>query len=160
MKLTRKEIEKELRSSKEFFDRSTKTLSEQDSTFSPAKDVMTVSQQVAHVAHTIEWFIDGAFSREGFNLDFEQHAKDIAAVTSLEKARIALDRAFSHLLQVVETTSDADWEQPMAPGLVMGGEPRKNIFAGLIDHTAHHRGALTVYARLLGKVSPMPYMET
>ncbi len=27
------------------------------------------------------------------------------------------------------------------------------------SHTAHHRGALAVYARLLGKVPAMPYMD-
>ena len=26
-----------------------------------------------------------------------------------------------------------------------------------VAHTAHHRGALTVYSRQLGKVPPMPY---
>ena len=40
----------------------------------------------------------------------------------------------------------------------MGGQPVSDVFWGLVDHTAHHRGALTVYARLLGKVPPMPYM--
>jgi uncharacterized damage-inducible protein DinB len=33
------------------------------------------------------------------------------------------------------------------------------IFGAITDHTAHHRGALTVYARLNGIVPPMPYME-
>jgi uncharacterized damage-inducible protein DinB len=41
----------------------------------------------------------------------------------------------------------------------MGGLPRHSVVSALMDHTAHHRGALTVYARLLGKVSPMPYMD-
>jgi uncharacterized damage-inducible protein DinB len=41
----------------------------------------------------------------------------------------------------------------------MGGQPRHSIIGALIDHTAHHRGALTVYARLLSKVPPMPYGE-
>jgi uncharacterized damage-inducible protein DinB len=27
----------------------------------------------------------------------------------------------------------------------------------MVEHTAHHRGALTVYSRKLGKVPPMPY---
>jgi uncharacterized damage-inducible protein DinB len=27
----------------------------------------------------------------------------------------------------------------------------------MVEHTAHHRGALTVYSRLLGKVPLMPY---
>jgi uncharacterized damage-inducible protein DinB len=43
---------------------------------------------------------------------------------------------------------------------VMGGAPRIAIVGAIADHTAHHRGALTVYARLLGVVPPMPYMET
>jgi uncharacterized damage-inducible protein DinB len=41
----------------------------------------------------------------------------------------------------------------------MGGVPRFAITNALTDHTAHHRGALTVYARLLGLVPPMPYMD-
>ncbi len=37
--------------------------------------------------------------------------------------------------------------------------PRFAIFSAITDHTAHHRGALTVYARLKGIVPPMPYMD-
>jgi uncharacterized damage-inducible protein DinB len=33
------------------------------------------------------------------------------------------------------------------------------IFRAITDHTAHHRGALTVYARTQGIVPPMPYMD-
>jgi uncharacterized damage-inducible protein DinB len=33
------------------------------------------------------------------------------------------------------------------------------IFGAITDHTAHHRGALTVYARLAGAVPPMPYAD-
>jgi len=47
---------------------------------------------------------------------------------------------------------------PMPEGPVLGGAPRIAIVSGITDHTAHHRGALTVYARLSGKVPPMPYM--
>ena len=39
----------------------------------------------------------------------------------------------------------------------MKGAPRAAVVGPIVDHTAHHRGALTVYARLLGKVAPMPY---
>ena len=42
---------------------------------------------------------------------------------------------------------------------IMGGAPRLAIFGAINDHTAHHRGALTVYARLNGIVPPMPYMD-
>jgi uncharacterized damage-inducible protein DinB len=40
---------------------------------------------------------------------------------------------------------------------VMAGQPIGNIVWGMVEHTAHHRGALSVYSRLLGKTPPMPY---
>jgi uncharacterized damage-inducible protein DinB len=48
---------------------------------------------------------------------------------------------------------------PIADGPIMGGAPRMAIFGAITDHTAHHRGALTVYARLGGAVPPMPYAD-
>ena len=39
----------------------------------------------------------------------------------------------------------------------MGGQPIGDIVWSIVEHTAHHRGALTVYSRLLGKVPIMPY---
>jgi uncharacterized damage-inducible protein DinB len=39
----------------------------------------------------------------------------------------------------------------------MGGQPISDIVWAMVEHTAHHRGALTVYSRQLGKVPPMPY---
>ena len=69
-----------------------------------------------------------------------------------------MDKATKHALEVVNSKSMADFHQPIAPGPIMGGVPRVAIFEALADHTAHHRGALTVYARLLNLVPPMPYM--
>jgi uncharacterized damage-inducible protein DinB len=59
----------------------------------------------------------------------------------------------------VEASSDADLLTPLPEGPIMGGVPRIAIFGAIVDHTAHHRGALTVYARLQGVVPPMPYMD-
>jgi uncharacterized damage-inducible protein DinB len=39
----------------------------------------------------------------------------------------------------------------------MGGQPITDIVWAMVEHTAHHRGALTVYSRELGKVPVMPY---
>ena len=41
----------------------------------------------------------------------------------------------------------------------MVGMPRFGIAPSIVEHTAHHRGALTVYSRTLGLTSAMPYME-
>ncbi|MFP6582212.1 MAG: DinB family protein [Candidatus Hydrogenedentota bacterium] len=41
---------------------------------------------------------------------------------------------------------------------IMGSVPKHVVLGGIVEHTAHHRGALTVYTRLAGKVPAMPYM--
>lgn len=143
----------------EWFNRSTGQLTEDDSGFAPTDGVFTVASQVAHAAHTIDWFIDGAFNPQGFAMDFEEAERTIRAVTSLTAARAAMTRAIAEAKAVVEARSDEEWAQPLPPGPVMGGLPRSAIFGAITDHTAHHRGALTVYARLLGKTPPMPYMD-
>ena len=149
----------EIRSSKEFFDRSTRELRESDSTFSPTPDVMTAAQQIAHVASTVDWFMDGATNPRGFDLDFEAHKKQYEAVTSIQYARAWLEKSFQKACAWLERAQDSDLDVLMPPGPIMGGEPRISAFLGIIEHTAHHRGALTIYARLQGKTPPMPYME-
>jgi uncharacterized damage-inducible protein DinB len=143
----------------EFFDRSTRVLTEEDSTFAPKEGMLTVAQQVAHAAQTIEWFASGAFAEGGFDMDFETADKQIKAVTSLKAARAWMKKAVAAAKTAIESHSDADWAQALPPGPIMGGLPRASIFGSMTDHTAHHRGALTVYTRLLGKVPPMPYMD-
>ena len=149
----------ELRSAHEFFNRSTRNLTEAQSTFAPAEGMMTAAQQVAHVAQTIDWFVDGAFRPEGFDQNWEDQARVVGGYTSLEKARAWFERAVASARARVASLSDADLLVPLPEGPIMGGLPRFAIFGAITDHTAHHRGALTVYARLNGIVPPMPYMD-
>ncbi len=150
-------ISDQLIASKEFFERSTRVLDEADSEFRPREGMMTVAQQVAHTAQTLDWFIEGASRREGFDLDFEKHAKALAGVTSLAAARKMLEAAYGNAIQFIRSRSPEDLAKPLPPGPVMGGQPISDIVWAMVEHTAHHRGALTVYSRLLGKVPPMPY---
>jgi len=147
----------ELSSAHEFFNRSTRNLTEAHSSVMPAEGMMTAAQQVAHTAQTVEWFMEGAFRPEGFNLDFEGLAKAVQACTSLAAARDRFERAMAAAKQRVGTLTDAELLAPLPEGPIMGGVPRIAIFSAITDHTAHHRGALTVYARLQGIVPPMPY---
>jgi uncharacterized damage-inducible protein DinB len=149
----------QLSSMKEYFDRSTRVLEEADSAFAPKEGMFTVAGQVAHVAQTIEWFFEGAFAEGGFSMDFEKMDKEVRGVNSLGAARQWVERACATAKAAVEAHSDAEWMAPLPPGPIMGGLPRFVILGALTDHSAHHRGALTVYSRLLGKVPPMPYME-
>ena len=59
----------------------------------------------------------------------------------------------------LSSKSNAELTAPIADGPIMGGAPRMAIISAITDHTAHHRGALTVYARVSGLVPPMPYMD-
>src|SRR4029434_6082692 len=59
----------QLLASQDFFVRSTRVLDEADSGFRPQEGMMTVAQQVAHTAQTLDWFIEGASRPEGFDLD-------------------------------------------------------------------------------------------
>ena len=148
----------ELTNAHEFFNRSTGSLTEAHSGYAPAEGMMTAAQQVAHAAQTIEWFVEGAFRPEGFDMDFEGHAKVFMAVDSLTAARAWFEKAVAGAKTVLAQKSDAELMAPLPPGPIMGGAPRMAVISGLTDHTAHHRGALTVYARMNKIVPPMPYM--
>ena len=143
--------------SQDFFARSTRLLEEADSQFRPHEGMMTVAQQIAHTAQTLDWFIEGASRPEGFDLDFAAHAQALAGVTSLAAARQWLEASYGKAVEFLRSRSPEELAAPLPAGPVMGGQPISDIVWAMVEHTAHHRGALTVYSRSLGKVPPMPY---
>ena len=149
----------ELQRSKEYFDRSTRCLEEPHSGHSPVDGTMTVAQQVAHVAQTVDWFLEGVTSDKGFSMDFEANAKKILSVTSLGAAREWLDKSYATAIEYFEKTPMEELTKPVTEGALMVGMPRFGIAPSIVEHIAHHRGALTVYSRALGLTPAMPYME-
>ena len=149
----------QLNAARVYFTRSTSCLSEEDSGYRPSEDMFTVAQQVAHVAQTVDWFFDGAFNQDGFDMDFEAHEKELLEATSLTAAREWFDRAIDNGAKVLAAKTDEELHQSLPEGPIMGGLPRVAILGGISDHTAHHRGVLTAYSRMLGKIPPMPYMD-
>ncbi|MDD2943524.1 MAG: DinB family protein [bacterium] len=143
----------------EFFNRSSRCLTEADSNFAPKDGMMTVAQQVAHSAQCIEWFTNALTNPQGFDLDFEGHWKEVKACTSLEEARKWFSKAIVAAKTTVSAMTEAEIMSPLPQGPVMGGAPKIVVIGAMSEHTAHHRGALTVYSRLLGHVPKMPYME-
>jgi len=129
---------------------------EADAAFAPQPELYTVAGHIAHAADSVEWFVEGAFG-EGWNMDFEGLIAAARAVETLEEANAWLDRAFAKAIEVLRAASDEDLAATIPDERIMMGAPRRAVVAPIVDHTAHHRGALTVYARLLGKVPPMPY---
>ncbi|HKV06842.1 MAG TPA: DinB family protein [Thermoanaerobaculia bacterium] len=159
MGITPETLIAELKSTKQFFDTSTRCLTEDDSAFVPAEGMWTVAQQVAHTAQTVDWFFQGAFRPEGFDMDWEKLGKEVSQVRSLGAARAWLDAAFARAIETIASRSAEEVNAVMPPNPILGEVPRAHVVSSIVDHTAHHRGALTVYSRLLGRVPAMPYME-
>jgi uncharacterized damage-inducible protein DinB len=57
----------------------------------------------------------------------------------------------------VGRATDEELEGSIPDRTIFGDAPRKVVVNAIVDHTAHHRGSLAVYARLLGKAPPMLY---
>jgi uncharacterized damage-inducible protein DinB len=148
----------ELAATRKFFDRTTSVLTEADSGFRAAPATMTVASMVAHVAQTLDWFRAGAFD-DDWRMEFEAMSAETEAVTSLAAARRWLAEAWQRLEARVAAADDALLAAPMADNPILGARPRGSVVAAITDHTAHHRGSLAVFARLLGRVPPMPYAE-
>jgi uncharacterized damage-inducible protein DinB len=152
------QLAQQLLSSQEYFNRSTRLLEEADSGYRPFEGMMSVAHQVTHTANTIDWFVQGVSRPEGFDLDFEKHAKAEAAVTSLGAARVMLEGAYRNAIAYVRSLTPEALAAPLPEGPILGGQPLSDVIWAIIDHCAHHRGALTAYSRGLGKTPPMPYM--
>lgn len=146
----------QLESARKFFNTTTSVFSEADGGYAPMPEMFTVAGQIAHAAETLDWFLDGALGK-GWDMDFEAAMERAKVTRTLGEARAMLDRAFSHAIAVIGAASDATLLEAIPDDPILDGAPRMAVVNAIVDHTAHHRGSLAVYARLLGKVPPMPY---
>lgn len=146
----------QLESSRKLFMRTIAIFGEEDAGFAPLPELYTVAGHIAHAADSVEWFVEGAFGK-GWNLDFENLMAAARAVETLEEAVAWLNRAFEEAIATFSAASDEDLAAPILDKRIMPGSLRSGIVGPIVDHTAHHRGSLAVYARLVGKVPQMIY---
>ncbi len=146
----------QLESTKKFFNTTLSVFESDNAGFAPYPELYTVAGHVAHVADSTEWFVEGAFG-DGWDLEFDASIAKAKAVTSLEEANEWLDRSFANAIAIVGAASDQTLFESIPDTRIMEGAPRMAVVSGIVDHTAHHRGSLAVYARLIGKEPPMPY---
>ena len=156
--MANEDLARQLNAVQAYFEKTVSCFEEADGEFAPKEGQFTVAQQIAHTAQTIEWFFEGAFRPQGFNMEFEELEGEVRAITSLEDAMAWFGSAMQEAHAAVEGSAPDAWDEPIR-GKLMAGMPRRAIVSGIADHTAHHRGALTVYARLLDREPPMPYGE-
>lgn len=139
-----------------FFESTISTFEQADAGFAPQEGLYTVAGHIEHTADTVDWFIEGAFG-SGWDMDFEKLIARAKAVSSLDEARRHLEQSYAKAIEVIGAASDQELFEPIPHKEIMEGAPRCSVVSGITDHTAHHRGALAVYARLIGKEPPMPY---
>jgi uncharacterized damage-inducible protein DinB len=147
----------DLKASREFFNRSTDCLQEEDSKFAPKEGMFTVASQVAHAAHTVDWAIEGYFGK-GFDMDFGNQTRIVMAVSSLNEARAWYWKSMDKAIKLIESKSEAELHEQIPSNPITNGA-RYRAVSMIVEHTSHHRGALSVYSRLLGKTPKMPYAD-
>jgi uncharacterized damage-inducible protein DinB len=72
----------------------------------------------------------------------------------------ALDKAVAQAREALQRTTDAHLETPwrlLAGGQLAFEQPRHQVIRDTFLHSAHHRGQMTVYLRLLGSKVPAVY---
>lgn len=144
-------------STEAFFEKTLSAAQEEHGKFCPKEGMFTLAQQVAHVAQTVEWFVEGMFAKTGFDTEFDPLEAKVREVSSLKDAKKWLKEAFEKARDVIEKSDDDQLKDRIAPGPIMGGVPRYIAIGAMSDHTAHHRGSIAVYLRLLGVEPEMPY---
>ncbi len=147
-----------LQMARQLFLNSTSVLEEADSGFFPKEGMYSVAQQVEHTALTVLWFAN-AVKGEGFNMDFETFEKKCRAATSYDESMAHFNAAFDKAEEIFGGLSQEEIMAPLPDNPIMGPVPIFSLLFSIQDHTAHHRGSLVVYARLLGKQPKMPYSE-
>lgn len=145
-----------LRSDQHFLDNILADFTEQDADFQPTGEMMNVAQQVHHIAHTIDWFREGAFTGN-YDMDFEAQNTEAAKPRKLSDAKAELAAAYARLCDALAPLSAADMAKPMPDNPILGPAPLWHLVPAVIGHTSHHRGALSVYLRLLGRTPRMVY---
>jgi uncharacterized damage-inducible protein DinB len=151
--------QKLLQGQREYFLRSVACLEEEDGNYRPTEESMTVTQQIAHTAQTVDWFLEGAFRDSGFSHDWEALGKGLAEAKTLTDALAWFNRSYDKVVKVFGELSEEELMMPIKDEMIMTGAPRAAIVFALDDHTAHHRGAISVSARLCGRKPGMPYMD-
>ena len=144
---------------RQFFLNTISCLSEEDSAFAPKDEMYTVAQLVGHTADTVRWFFDGAFGPNGFDMNFEDYPERMKKYRSLKQAIEDFEGAIEYAIGTITGVDETELIARIREDQIMAGAPKMAVVGALADHTAHHRGALGVYARLLGKVPQMPYGE-
>src|SRR5690606_37555263 len=112
-------LDYELRSAQAFLLHTASVFDDRHADTAPWEGAFTVTNQLAHIALTLDWFVEGATRAEGFDMNFEDHYTAIYATKTLAEAREQLDRSFAQVREWLRNTSDAELSAPLPAGPVL-----------------------------------------
>jgi len=146
----------QLRTMQRFFHNSISVLEEADSGFRPHEKAWTVAQQMRHTGFTIDWFVEGAVGK-GFAENWEEQMAYFSQAVSFDAEKQSFDNSVDQACKVFGSLTEEQLDALMKENPIFGRLPIRVAVGGIVDHTAHHRGALATYARIIGKEPRMPY---
>ncbi len=115
------------------------------------------------VANIFSW-VDLAISQDELDIAPKDGPKYTpAALNTSAEFVAALDKAVAKAREALQKTSDAHLETPwrlLAGGNLAFEQPRSQVIRDTFLHSAHHRGQMTVYLRLMGSKVPSVYGPT
>lgn len=164
---------------REFFRRALSCFSEADAGYRPRPDMLSVVGHIHHTTASIELMLSGilrAFPRfadrryasrrpgmdwQDWGMEWVQRANrdNVLADLTLATALRAFDETMDIVGEVFGALTAEELQQPLADNPMRLPSAFAVLYFGIFDHTAHHRGALSQYARLLGKEPRIPYFD-
>jgi len=145
-----------IRQERHFLQNILKDFREEHSDFKPTEEMRTVGQQIKHIALSTNFFYEIAFGK-GFKMSFQEYLEEMKKPISLRDALKLLDEAYEEAISLVKDKTHDEMKSPIPPNPMLQGFTLESIIYRSMDHTAHHRGMLTVYLRLLGITPIMVY---
>jgi uncharacterized damage-inducible protein DinB len=115
------------------------------------------------VANIFSW-VDLAISQDELDIAPKDGPKyKPAPLNTSAEFVAALDKAVAKAREALQKTTDAHLETPwrlLAGGNLAFEQPRSQVIRDTFLHSAHHRGQMTVYLRLMGSKVPSVYGPT
>ncbi|MFY8300823.1 DinB family protein [Pseudoalteromonas sp. SS15] len=169
----------------EFFLRTLSAFNDEDSNFRPQQNMLSVKDQVMHTVGAIELFVSAYLAtlestskithtsfRPGqvwlgsstavTDMRWTQNAdkKQFDEEVNMEEIKAIFSKTMAYASDAFAIPSEVELQQPIGENsLVPDFFCAEDIIEIMLDHTAHHRGALAQYARLLGHSPKIPYFD-
>ncbi len=176
-----------IRAHKQFFRRTLQAFEEQDAAFQPRPEMLSVAGHIHHVIAGLELFLAGVFpamerfqgrewrSRRGegqtwlglgpgfTSMEWTKVSnEDLSGADGGEAPLAFALRAFEETMDLAAELYGQLSRQEllmMLPENPIQLRTPQEALEIMLDHTAHHRGALAQYARLLDREPKIPYFE-